>query len=172
MAGRDGGEEATVGGGVILLGIDPGVRSGICYMIVNDKTVMLAHYADIPGGLNGFNEWWNGEPLVVDGEGVAHIIMEDFITREGKFGVDHTPERIIGAVTTLANQLRIPLTLRPPSGRLRQVPDEVLKRMGLHLPGKANRNAREAVRHCVAWLKAQKHPVVLRAFEEDNGPED
>ncbi len=152
---------------MILLGIDPGVRSGIAFLSVTDDAIELVEQRDIPGGLAGFDNWWQGESLVINGQGVSRIIMEDFITREGKFGVDHTPERIIGAVTTLANQLRIPLTLRPPSGRLRQVPDVVLKRMGLHLQGKANRNAKEAVRHCVAWLKAQKHPVVLRAFEEE-----
>ena len=165
MAGRDGGEEAIVGGGVILLGIDPGVRSGIAFLSVTDDAIELVEQRDIPGGLEGFSNWWQGEPLVLNGEGVAHIIMESFIMREGKHGVNLEPLEIIGAVKTLSEQLRIPLTLRPPSGRLRQVPDAVLKRMGLYLPGKANRNAREAVRHTIAWLKSQKHPVVLAAFD-------
>ena len=150
----------------MLLGIDSGKRTGICWIAANESWVDLVNHFDIPNGVSGVMSWWHhNRPLTTNSD--FTIVMEDFTTREGKFGIDHTPERVIGAVKALADMHGIKVIMRPPAGRLKQVPDAVLRRLGVHLAGKGNRNAKEAVRHCVAVLKARKHPAVLAAFDEE-----
>lgn len=149
----------------LYLGIDPGKRTGACWILVNKSDISLNFYYDIPGGDEGLIAWWNAQHMQYDAQDIT-CIFEGFTTREGKYGIDHTPERVIGALKALASRDGVDLIERPPAGRKRQVPDEVLKRMGLYLPGEPNRNAREAVRHVVAYLKSQKHPTVLEAFND------
>lgn len=150
----------------MLLGIDPGKRTGICWIYSAGNQVALGNWFDVPDGVGGAISWWHhNRPVITNSD--FTIVMEDFTTREGKFGIDHTPERVIGAVKALADIHGIEVIMRPPAGRLKQVPDAVLRRLGVYLAGKANRNAKEAVRHCVAVLKARKHPVVLAAFDEE-----
>lgn len=148
----------------LYLGIDPGKRTGACWIMVNKGGISLNSYYDIPGGVEGFVQWWGAQHMQYDAQDIT-CIYEGFTTREGKFGIDHTPERVIGALKALASRDGVDLIERAPAGRKRQVPDEVLKSMGLHLAGERNRNAREAVRHVVAYLKSQKHPAVLAAFD-------
>ncbi len=148
---------------MIYLGCDPGVRTGICFIMADDDAVILMNTKEIYGGVEGFVTWW-GEARTALTAVPMQIVYEEFVTREGKFGVDHEPERVIGALKALASRDGLTLIPRPPSGRKKQVSDLILKRLGLYLPGEPNRNAREAVRHCVAYLKAQKHPAVLAAF--------
>jgi len=150
----------------MLLGVDPGQRTGICCIYFAPGSVQLGSYFDIPNGVSGVLEWWTRHLPTIKASSCT-IVMEDFTTREGKFGIDHTPERVIGAVKALADMHGIKVIMRPPAGRLKQVPDAVLRRLGVHLAGKGNRNAKEAVRHCVAVLKARKHPAVLAAFDEE-----
>lgn len=145
----------------LYLGIDPGKRTGACWIIVNKSDILLNSYYDIPGGDEGFIAWWDERKYFMED---VTCIYEGFTTREGKFGIDHTPERVIGALKALAARDGVDLIERPPAGRKRQVPDEVLRRLGMYLPGEPSRNAREAVRHVVAYLKSQKHPTVLEAF--------
>ena len=150
----------------MLLGIDPGKRTGICWIAADERWVDLVNHFDVPDGVDGVLGWWDGRfPNVMALS--PTIVMEDFTTREGKFGIDHTPERVIGAVKALADMHGIEVIMRAPAGRLKQVPDAVLRRLGVYLAGRGNRNAKEAVRHCVAVLKARKHPVVLAAFDEE-----
>ncbi len=150
----------------IYLGIDPGLRTGACLLAVSGDSILLAFHWDIPGGAEGFIEWWNQHvPKRQDGMLPATCVYESFTLREGKYGVDITPRDVIGALKALANRDGVDLIERPPAARKRQVPDEVLRRMGLYLAGEPNRNAREAVRHVVAYLKSQKHPRVLEAFQ-------
>ncbi|UXO93849.1 resolvase [Pseudanabaena phage Pan2] len=145
----------------LYLGIDPGKRTGVAWIHVYGTEITPVGHSEIYDGDSGFIGWWDGPrwPGTPD-----TIIFEGFTTREGKFGIDHTPERVIGALKALATRDGVDLIERPPAGRKRQVPDGVLRRLGMYLPGEPNRNAREAVRHIVAYLKSQKHPTVLEAF--------
>lgn len=149
----------------LYLGCDPGSRNGLAWLFVDETGIALANYHDVPNGVDGFIEWWDERKHVMQDFSVT-CVYEGFVTREGKFGIDHTPERVIGALKALATRDGVDLVERPPAGRKRQVPDEVLKRMGLYLAGEKNRNAREAVRHVAAYLKSQKHPRVLEAFND------
>ena len=149
----------------ILLGIDPGKRTGICWIAAGERWVDLDNHFDVPDGVEGVLRWWDENLASVKSSSFT-IVMEDFTNREGTFGIDHTPERVIGAIQALAAQRNIPVVMRPPSGRLKQVPDAILKALKVYLAGKGNRNAKEAVRHCVAFLKAHKHPVILAAFDK------
>jgi hypothetical protein len=126
-------------------------------------SVSLNAYYDIPGGAEGFIQWWGTQHMDYDAEDMT-IVFEGFTLREGKHGVDLTPRDVIGALKALASRDGIPWVERAPAGRKKQASDAILKRLGLYLPGEANRNAREAVRHVTAYLKAQKNPTVLGAF--------
>lgn len=144
----------------ILLGIDPGKRTGICWIAVNEDNISLEGYEEIQNGLKGFLVWLSN----LSAENVDLIVCESFSTREGTHGVDTTPLEVIGSLSFFANTNGVRLEMRPPSGRIRQVPDLIMKKLGFYLPGKKNRNCREAIRHVLCHLKAQKNLVVLDAF--------
>jgi hypothetical protein len=148
---------------MIYLGCDPGQRTGIAFFVVDDDSVILINTKEIYGGVDGFVEWWETARTALTAT-PARIVYEGFVTREGKFGVDHEPERVIGALKALANRDGIPIVERAPAGRKRQMPDAALKRLGLYVSGEKNRNVREAVRHVASHLKTMKNPVVLDAF--------
>lgn len=149
---------------MIYLGIDPGQRSGIAFLMADDDAVILMNTKEIYGGVEGFVAWWEDARTALTAIPMT-IVYEEFVTREGKFGVDHEPERVIGALKALASRDGLTLIARPPSGRKKQMPDSAMKKLGMYLGGESQRNAREAVRHTLAFLKSQKHPAVLKAFQ-------
>jgi len=149
---------------MIYLGCDPGRRTGVAFIMADDDAVILMNTKEVYGGEEGFVAWWEDARTALTAVPTT-VVFEGFATREGKHGVDHMPERVIGALKALANRDGIPLVERAPAGRKKQVSDAVLKRMGCYLSGEANRNAREAVRHVIAYLKVQKHPAILEAFK-------
>jgi hypothetical protein len=148
---------------VIYLGIDPGSRTGIAFVMADDDAVVLMNTREVYGGEEGFVEWWELARTGLTGVPIT-VVYEGFTNREGKHGIDHTPERVIGALKALANRDGLTLIERPPAARLKQMPDRAMKNLGMYLPGKANRNAREATRHVLSYLKSQLHPEVLKAF--------
>lgn len=142
------------------LGVDPGLRTGACLIESTKSEVTLVDQWDIPNGAQGFSDWWKliGSKFKID-----RIVCESFILREGSYGVDLSPRDVIGALKALCDDVSR-LSFRPPSGRSKQVPDFVMKSLGMYLPGNRNRNAKEAVRHVLCELKAERHPVILGAF--------
>lgn len=134
-----------------ILAIDPGVRSGVALLDVpNDKTPVLLMHDEVYGGLSGFHEWWQRRP------DYDVLVVEDYIVRRGVPG-NVEPLRIIGYLHPYAP------VLQAPAGRKQAVSDDVLKRLGMYLPGEPNRNAREAVRHGVWWLKKHHHLPTMKA---------
>lgn len=136
---------------MIVLGVDPGVRTGVALLEVLDNTApVLIAYEEVYGGVEGFREWWKTRPAY------DVLVVEDFILRGGVHGVNIEPVRVI--------EFLAPFTpvLQTPAGRKVAVSDKVLKRLGLYLPGERLRNAREAVRHAVWWVKSQHHIPTLR----------
>lgn len=137
---------------MIILGIDPGERTGVAYLEVLDNTApVLIGYREVPDGLDGFKRWWDErEPYDV-------LVVEDYLVRGGvPQNHSEAPQRIIGFLSSYT-----PI-MQPPSGRKNAVSDAVLKRLGLYLPGERLRNAREAVRHAVWFVKKSKHLPTLR----------
>ena len=134
-----------------LLGIDPGVRTGVALLDVpTDQPPTLIFSDEIYGGLSGFSTWWDTRP------DYDVLVCEDFILRQGLHGVNLEPVRIIAFLEPYAPMMQ------PPAGRKKAVSDETLKRLGLYLPGEKQRNAREAVRHAVVYLKRIHHVPTLR----------
>lgn len=140
-----------------ILSIDPGQRTGVAFVSYEDDTIPeLLWSGEVYGGLTGFKSWWGYSTLPTQYD---ILLCEDFKHREGVHGVDHEPDRVIGWL-----QQWEPI-MQQPGGRKRAVPDQALKRLGLYLPGEPNRNAREAVRHAVMYIKNQGHkPTIRRGF--------
>ena len=150
---------------MIIFGVDPGVTTGAAVVhVAPSGAITLVGHFEIPGGAQGFLEWWDGRCALR--AALDLIVCEDFILREGKHGVDITPKEVIGTLRAVASDAKIPVVFRAPSGRLKQAPDWLLKALGVHLPGKRNRNAREAVRHVIAHLKHEGNRAVMEAYRD------
>ena len=136
---------------MFVLGVDPGMRTGVALLEVPDNTApVLVAYWEVYGGVVGFQEWWKTHPEY------DVLVCEDFILRGGVKGVNTEPIKVIEFLRPYS-----PI-MQPPAGRLTAVSDKVLKRLGLYLPGERLRNAREAVRHAVWFVKKSLHKPTLR----------
>ena len=135
-----------------ILGIDPGARTG--WALMDSETLNLISFGDIAGGLEGFCAWWETHPVF------DVLVVEDFILRQGQSMVDTTPLDIIGWLHSLETQV----FYQPPAGRVKAVPDNIMKMLGVYLAGKNNRNAKEAVRHILWYLKKNNNPLLLTTF--------
>lgn len=150
---------------MLLLGIDPGQRTGIALVFYGDTGIGLDYAVDVPDSVDGFLEF-----MLANEFSTRHAdvwVIEDFITREGKHGVSDDASRVIGAALALAHVWGVKTVLRAPGGRTRQVPDRVLHNLfGKDaFVGNKDRNIKEAVRHTVGYAKAQGVKAVLEAFE-------
>ena len=153
---------------MLILGIDPGVRNGIC--LINYGTpervpALDSWWVDVPGSVDGFLEF-----MLANEFSVRHAdvwVIESFVPREGKHGVSDDASRVIGAALALAHVWGVKTSLRAPGGRTRQVPDRVLHNLfGKDaFVGNKDRNIKEAVRHTVGYAKAQGVKAVLEAFD-------
>lgn len=146
-------EGRSYGDVVILLSIDPGKRTGVAVVrAVEDRAPSLLHHEEVYGGLEGFMAWWDTYHPHYD-----VLVVENYIPRAGVSQKDSgDPQRVIGWLSQFD-----PL-LRPPAGRKRAVSDDAMKRLGMYLAGEPNRNAREAVRHAIGYLKNSLHEPTLR----------
>lgn len=149
---------------MLILGIDPGVRTGICLAEYNQSASVL-WAEDVHGSVEGFLEY-----TVENQESVRHAdiwVLEDFKRREGKHGVGDDASRVIGAALALGYVWGVKTSLRAAGGRLRQVPDRVLHTLFGRdaFVGNKDRNIKEAVRHTVGYAKARGVRAVLEAFE-------
>lgn len=133
---------------VTICAVDPGSsRSGVVLMHVpHNKTPALKGYWEVTGGPEGFLDWWQHRP--------AHdvLVVEDYIVRKG-VPSDHKALRTVGFLRATEPEA----TFQMPAGRKKAVSNDALKRLGLYLPGEPLRNAVEAARHAVLWLKNQGH---------------
>lgn len=138
-----------------ILSIDPGKRTGVAVVTFDDETApVLEQKWEVYGGLEGFKNFWGLLKPEYD-----ILLCEKFTPREGVKGIDYTPMGTIGWLS------QFDPIMQPPAGRKKAVPDSALKRLGLYLPGEPNRNAREAVRHAVWYLKNHGHkPTIRKGF--------
>lgn len=135
----------------LILGVDPGQRTGVALIEVTDETApVLVGYWEVYGGVTGFREWWKTRPEY------DVLVAERYITRGGVVQKDaHYPQQVLGFLDTYNP------VLQTPAGRQQAVSNGSLKALGLYLPGEGLRNAREALRHCVWYLKSQHHRPTL-----------
>lgn len=140
---------------MIYLGIDPGERTGVAVLDVpEDATPVLIAYWEVTGGFEGFKKFWNGPDLPV----FNRLVVEEYIIRGG---VPQNHARDPLAIVAYLADHSTPI-LQPPAGRRVSVSDDVLRRLGVYLPGRGLRNAREAVRHVIWRLKQERHMPTLR----------
>lgn len=138
-----------------ILGVDPGVRTGVAVIEVDDDSApVLVSFEEVYGGVNGFTEWWKTHPPY------DVLVAERYIPRGGvPQNNSGDPQGVLGFLAPYNP------VLQTPAGRLKGVSDAVLKRLGLYLPGERLRNAREAVRHSVWYLKNQRHrPTLVKGW--------
>lgn len=134
-----------------ILGVDPGSkRSGICLLECWDESYTLESSGEVYDGVEGMIEH-------LDVRGGMYrpdlIVVEDYEVRRGQAG-DPRGLEVIGAIKSWAyHNGRRWVKIQSPAGRKVAVSDDALKRLGLYLPGEAQRNAREAVRHAVIAAK-------------------
>ena len=147
---------------MLYLGLDPGVRSGLALVEATDKRVDVLATWDVPGGAEGFLDWWEEHSPTWREKPV--VVIEAFILREGVHGVDITPRDVIGAAKAECKRMGLEWHMESPAGRLKRMPNWALKEMGVELPGNRNRNAKEAVRHCLSFLKSRGNKAVLEVF--------
>lgn len=150
---------------MLVLGVDPGQRTGIALVFYGDTGTGLDYTVDVPDSVGGFLEFMDDPDFLPTSADVW--VIESFVPREGKHGVSDDASRVIGAALALAHVWGVKTVLRAPGGRTRQVPDRVLHNLfGKDtFVGKKDRNIKEAVRHTVAYAKAQGVKAVLEAFE-------
>lgn len=136
-----------------ILSVDPGERTGIALLeVLDDEPPRLIFHDEVYGGVEGFIHWWDTRP------DYDVLIAEDYVPRPGTPQTNSTaPQRVLGFLSPWHP------VVQNPAGRLKAVSNEVLKRLGLYLPGEPLRNAREAVRHGVIYLKRQRHLPTIRA---------
>lgn len=137
---------------MLILGVDPGKRTGVALIEVTDETApVLVGYWEVYGGVSGFREWWKTHP------DYDVLVAERYITRGGVVQKDaHHPQQVLGFLD------QFDPILQTPAGRQNAVSDAALRALGLYLPGKTLRNAREAARHAVWYLKSKHHRPTLK----------
>jgi len=134
---------------MILLCIDPGaVRTGVALMYVfRDGAPQVLETWLVPGGPDGFLEWWKTHPAY------DVLVCEDYIVRQGVH-TSHAAQRTVGFLRGQDN-----VVLQAPAGRKTLVSDAVLKRLGLY---HTQRDIKEALRHGVLYLRSIRHTVTLK----------
>jgi hypothetical protein len=137
----------------MICSVDPGAqRTGVALLRVQDNTTPeLFEYWDIPGGPEGFTTWWAHKP------GYDVLVVEDYIVRQGVH-TDHLALQTVGFLRATEPDA----IFQMPAGRKVMVSNDVLKRLGLYLTGNKNRNAIEAIRHTILYLRNQHHIPTLR----------
>lgn len=170
-----------------LLCFDPGERTGFALFIfpnlctdcdsekcehILEEPVRLIMHKEIYGGIDAVVDVFaeKNNPLgtsiaeIVKDEEVKNIkiVAEDFIPWADKNYVNYTPLEIKGALKFASKLLEIPIIIQSPAGRKEAVSDDALKNLDWYLAGEPNRNAREAIRHGVVYLKNERNRWILK----------
>lgn len=149
-----------------ILGIDPGLRTGIALTrFEDDEPAELAASWDVPNGVVGFMDWldnkWDADPYRT---GAYFVVYEEFIPREGRHGVGTDAPEVIGALRYWARKRWIAAVPQPPAGRMKAVPNEVLDKF-YKFSGNKDRNVKEAFRHSLWYLKSALHiPTIKKGW--------
>ncbi len=146
-----------------ILAVDPGKRTGIALVHFDDDAPAVVTWTwDVDGGLEGWADWITEyREIFVDSD--FFIVYESFTPREGVHGVGTDAPEVIGALRTWADDWGIPAVPQPPAGRVRAVPDAIVKSLGFN-KSKEQRNIFEAVRHSIWYLKNARHLPTIKKF--------
>lgn len=137
-----------------LLCIDPGGTSGISMLEYSEaESPKLVFHTQVENGLQGFIKFYDEFYMKLAWD---KIVCESFTLRTAVKFPDLSPVYIIGALEVLAGPISI--TYQPPTSKP-LCDDSVLKRIGMHLPGKGHAN--DSTRHGIIYLRNQKHRPTL-----------
>ena len=145
-----------------MLCLDPGGTTGLAvFSFEEDKDPSLVHFDQIPGGLDGFLDWYKSEREIWNWD---MIVCEDFTLRMNVKFPDLSPVYIIGALEALEWPSK-PTYQQPTQKPL--CDDDRLKVLGMHKPGKGHAN--DAIRHGIIYLRNRRHMPTLKKGWAING---
>ena len=141
-----------------LLSIDPGGTTGVSMLEYSDSTApKLVFQTQVENGLEGFINFYETFYMKL---AWTQIVCESFTLRTGVKFPDLSPVYIIGALEVLSGAIKV--NYQPPTSKP-LCDDNVLKRIGMHLPGKGHAN--DATRHGIIYLRNSKHmPTIEMAW--------
>lgn len=142
-----------------LIALDPGGTTGVAVFSFDPdglEDTTLIYLDQIPDGLKGFAEFFQGSTIRED----IYVVSEKWVTREGVRGANATPIYIEGYMYSLWPEA---VDWQEPKVKS-TVPDEMIERLGLWVPGK--RHAMDAVAHGLAWLRQNKIKDVLEKLRD------
>lgn len=144
---------------MIGIGIDPGKATGMTMLDYSDliSPTGLAYGTHTPESvtpaLDQFSHY-------LDDAG-GFIVIEKFVTREGKHGVDTTALRVIGRVEEWLRDKPYQVYWQLPVEK-ELASNDVLRRLGLWLKGTEQRHIMDATRHVVVRLTKMGHKPTMQ----------
>jgi len=139
-----------------VLCLDPGGTTGYAiFEYSEDGEAVVKTAGQIPDGLEGFIEWYMEQ--VVSSWDV--VVCESFTLRTGVKFPDLSPVYIIGALQAMEAAWDKKPIYQPPTSKP-LCNDDVLKRLGIYIPGRGHAN--DALRHGIIYLRNKRHLPTLR----------
>lgn len=163
----------SVAGHFRLICIDPGLNTGFSLLEVTDinKPVTLVDYctvtynaAQIVKILNElyYYDMKQLDMTPADFRDLNMVVIEKFVHRPGR-PFDPTAYKVMGICEAWHQKFRdggdpmFEYVERLPVQGKKEAPDDVLKRLGIHLPRHEQRHINDATRHGVSWLLENHH---------------
>lgn len=141
--------------GVVLVSLDPGETTGVCWMteggMTAERTKLVVdpsclHYAELKGHLAIWEFLEQHRPKEIVSESFRLYATKATYKINSGF-----PEvEMIGVIRIWAILNRVPLTEQPASLAKTGAPDEMLKRYGAY---PESRHAKDAVRHAIVYTR-------------------
>jgi hypothetical protein len=145
-----------------MLCLDPGGTTGLAIISFEpEQEASLVHYEQVPGGLEGFINWYKSEREIWNWD---MVVCEDFTLRMNVKFPDLSPVYIIGALEAFEWPDK-PTYQQPTQKPL--CDDDRLKVLGFHKPGKGHAN--DAIRHGIIYLRKSRHMPTLKKGWAING---
>lgn len=140
-----------------LLCVDPGGTTGWAIFDYSDtEPLTLRDCGQIERGLTGFLDWWEGREVHF----CDVVVAEDFVLDQRTVSPELVPLRILGALAVLH-----PGFIAQRNVMMKHAPDSALRRFGLYV--NAQRHARDAIRHGLAWAKTTAHRPSIEKYWPD-----
>lgn len=145
-------------GRTFLLGIDPGLATGVAYINYTDADNPQVEWSD-EKSVEQFHEFI--EIFLSQHKDICSVVIEDYIITERTAKLSQQPWslRLIGVVAYLCWKYNIPLTLQKPRDK-EFADNKKLQRIKFwHVGGEGHAN--DAFKHCLVWL-VQRNPRVAK----------
>lgn len=140
-----------------VMGLDPGGTTGVAMIRIDTRddeiNPELVYLHQIPGGYDGFKDWFYGSTPSHN----MQIVSEKWKERNIK-GADRTPQYIEGGILWAWGDHTV--WQFPDHKGL--VPDEWLKENNLWTENR--RHQMDALKHALAYLRNEEHPATLSAL--------